>query len=79
MLARFPGRGGLSDIQRAEIHCDEANVASAAVPRRLGYHLDRIVPDEVEAPGEVGRSMIWVMDAQSWKAVSKMIAEATPN
>ena len=47
-------------VTRVEIHCDEANVASAAVPRRLGYRLDRIERDVVSAPGDLGRSMIWV-------------------
>src|SRR5262249_10600577 len=46
-------------VTRVEIHCDEANVRSAAVARRLGYHLDRIEPDRIAAPGERGRSMIW--------------------
>jgi RimJ/RimL family protein N-acetyltransferase len=47
-------------VSRVEIHCDEANVRSAAVARRLGYRLDRIVTDVVSAPGDLGRSMIWV-------------------
>jgi RimJ/RimL family protein N-acetyltransferase len=47
-------------VTRVEIHCDEANVRSAAVPRRLGYRLDRIEDDRVSAPGDLGRSMIWV-------------------
>jgi len=51
----------LEDVDRVEIHCDEANVRSAAVPRRLGYRLDRIEDDEVTAPGEIGRSMVWVI------------------
>ena len=50
----------LPDVDRVEIHCDEANVRSAAVPRRLGYRLDRIDDDEVTAPAEIGRSLIWV-------------------
>lgn len=50
----------LPDVGRAEIHCDEANVRSQAVPRRLGYRLARVEPDEIGAPGEVGRSMTWV-------------------
>lgn len=49
-------------VTRVEIHCDEANLASAAVPRKLGYRLDRIDDHEREAPGEQGRRMIWVMD-----------------
>jgi RimJ/RimL family protein N-acetyltransferase len=50
----------LADVARVEIHCDEANTRSAAVPRRLGFRLDRIEPDHISAPGDLGRSMIWV-------------------
>lgn len=50
----------LTGIERVEIHCDEANLASAAVPRRLGYRLDRIEDSVATAPAETGRSMIWV-------------------
>ncbi len=50
-------------VTRAEIHCDEANVRSAAVARRLGYRLDRIEPDQISAPSDLGRSMIWVWTA----------------
>ena len=50
----------LPGIDRVEIHCDEANTASAAIPRRLGYRLDRIEDEPVTAPGEHGRTMIWV-------------------
>ncbi|RAJ40491.1 RimJ/RimL family protein N-acetyltransferase [Kitasatospora sp. SolWspMP-SS2h] len=49
----------LPGITRAEIHCDESNAASAAVPRRLGYVLDRIEPAVPTAPAETGRKMIW--------------------
>jgi RimJ/RimL family protein N-acetyltransferase len=52
----------LSGTRRVEIHCDEANIASAAIPRRLGYRLDRVEAHEREAPGERGRRMIWVWD-----------------
>lgn len=50
----------LPDVERVEIHCDEANVRSQRVPQAAGYRLDRIEADEIEAPAEVGRSMIWV-------------------
>lgn len=53
----------LPGITRVEIHCDEANTASAAIPRKLGYRLDRIEQSEPEAPGEIGRRMIWVKEA----------------
>jgi RimJ/RimL family protein N-acetyltransferase len=57
---------GLPDVDRAEIHCDPANVASAAVARKLGYRLDRIVDFPVRAEGQTGRSMIWVMERTGW-------------
>ncbi len=52
----------LSGVTRAEIHCDAANAASAAIARKAGYRLDRIEEREPEAPGESGRLMIWVRD-----------------
>lgn len=53
----------LPDVRLVEIHCDEANAASAAIPRKLGYRLDRIDRRMPEAPGETGRLMIWVWEA----------------
>jgi len=53
---------GLAGVNRVEIHCDAANLGSAAVARRLGYRLDRIEERRPEAPGESGRLMIWVRD-----------------
>ena len=50
----------LDGVSRVEIHCDEANQASAAIPRKLGYQLDRIDRIDPEAPGEMGRRMVWV-------------------
>jgi RimJ/RimL family protein N-acetyltransferase len=47
-------------VDAVEIHCDEANVKSAAVPRRLGYVLDRIIERPPAAPGEHGRLLAWV-------------------
>lgn len=52
----------LPGISRVEIHCDEANLASAAVPRKLGYRLDRVEDSEITAPAETGRLEIWVKD-----------------
>lgn len=57
---------GLPGVERVEIHCDQANVASAGVPRRLGYRLDRIQDGPIEAPGESGPEMVWVVGAADW-------------
>ncbi|HEV7678731.1 MAG TPA: GNAT family N-acetyltransferase [Candidatus Dormibacteraeota bacterium] len=58
----------LPGIQRVEIHCDETNAASAAVPRRLGFRLDGVVFRAALAPAETGRDMVWVMDRPAWAA-----------
>jgi RimJ/RimL family protein N-acetyltransferase len=55
----------LPDVERVEIHCDEANIRSQAVARRLGFRLDRIEVDAIQAPAEVGRSLIWIYPASS--------------
>ncbi len=52
----------LPGIDRVEIHCDAANLRSAAVARRLGYRLESTGPRAVCTPGESGRGMRWVMD-----------------
>ena len=52
---------GLPEIDRIEIHCDAANLRSAAVPKRLGFRLDTVVENaEPKAPGETDRSMVWI-------------------
>ena len=38
----------LPEIDRIEIHCDSKNAPSAAVPRKLGYHL--VAPLELKLP-----------------------------
>jgi RimJ/RimL family protein N-acetyltransferase len=50
----------LPDITRVEIHIDVANTASSAVPRKLGYRLDREEPFESTSPAGTGTHQIWV-------------------
>ena len=49
----------LDGIEVVYIRCDESNVRSAAVPRRLGFTLEETITRAPEAPGESGRLMIW--------------------
>ena len=49
----------LDGIETVYIRCDERNTRSAAVPRRLGYKLERTLSRAPEAPGESGQLMIW--------------------
>jgi RimJ/RimL family protein N-acetyltransferase len=53
---------GIPGVRRVEIHCDVDNVASAGVPRTLGWELSAIVPRSPDAPGESGREMVWTLD-----------------
>ena len=50
----------LPDVERVEIHTDEANVRSASIPTRLGYRLDRVDLRDPQAPAETGRLQIWI-------------------
>lgn len=53
----------LPGVARVEIHTDEANTISAAIPHRLGYRLDRVDEVPPEAPAHSGRAQIWVMES----------------
>ena len=49
-------------LQRIEIHCDPANVASAVIPRKLGFRHQVTVPDCVMSPTASPRdTMIWTL------------------
>jgi RimJ/RimL family protein N-acetyltransferase len=49
-------------VRRVYICCDEENVRSAAVPRKLGFRVLRVEQRAPEAPGERGRLMLWTRD-----------------
>ncbi len=52
---------------RIEIHCDPANGASAAVPRKLGYRMREIRRDHREgADGKLRDGMIWELCAEDF-------------
>jgi ribosomal-protein-serine acetyltransferase len=56
-------------ITRVEIHHDQANQASAGVPRKLGLRLARERVDEIQAPGESGISCEWQITRQQRHAM----------
>jgi RimJ/RimL family protein N-acetyltransferase len=56
-------------VPRAEIRCDPRNAASAAVPRRLGYSLERTLSAEaVDATGQPRDTMIWALTDMQYPA-----------
>lgn len=60
----------VADIDRVEIHNDKANVASAGVPRRLGFTFVDETQDSVTSPGEVGIDCRWMITKQEWIATT---------
>ncbi len=56
----------VDDITFVEIHHDQANRRSEAVPRRLGYTLIDALPDPVAAPAEVGIDCRWRVTREAW-------------
>ncbi|MEU6375491.1 GNAT family N-acetyltransferase [Streptomyces sp. NPDC046909] len=58
---RIPG------VHRIEIRHDEANPASGAVARRLGFtEAERVrEPEGPQAPGEAGVTVVWRIDTQA--------------
>lgn len=68
----------LPDVHRVEIHVDEANVASSAVPRRLGYRLERVHERTPEAPAQTGRVEAWVLGAPASAEAGSSAGHAIP-
>jgi RimJ/RimL family protein N-acetyltransferase len=54
----------LPGIERVEIHCDQANLASAAVPRKLGFRLDRVKAEPATTPAETGKKLVWIKERE---------------
>lgn len=56
-------------LDRVEIHCDPANAASAAIPRKLGYTHEATLRRRSHWPnGKVEDSMIWTIFADDFPA-----------
>ncbi|MEM9132039.1 MAG: GNAT family N-acetyltransferase [Actinomycetota bacterium] len=53
-------------VDRVEIHHDEANVASAGVPHKLGYRRGPDLDTEITAPAESGTTWTWIMTPADW-------------
>jgi RimJ/RimL family protein N-acetyltransferase len=53
----------LDGVARVEIRCDAANLRSAAIPRRIGFRLDRVEVRSPEEPGETDHHLIWVTES----------------
>lgn len=57
----------ISQVQRVEIHCDPRNVASASVPRKLGFtHEATLRQRAVTSDGKLRDTMIWTLLASEY-------------
>jgi len=56
----------IPEINQVEIHHDKANVKSAAIPPRLGYHFLGEKPQPIRAPGQMGIGCVWIFTRQDW-------------
>lgn len=59
---------GIPEVEFVEIHHDQANRASGAIPAKLGYQLMATVAGGAEAPGETGMALQWRMTRAAWPA-----------
>jgi len=63
-------------VHRVEIHCDPANVRSAAVPRKLGYTHEATLHQRLPLPdGTLRDAMIWTLLAGEYPASPAARAE----
>ena len=57
----------IDGMDRMEIHCDPANLASAAIPRKLGYTHEATLRRRTHwSDGKVEDSMIWTLFAADY-------------
>ena len=55
----------LSDVHQVRIRMDKANVASAAVPPKLGFRLLKEESRTIEAEGHTGKGYVWIFERDS--------------
>ncbi len=55
------------DVRRVEIRCDPENVASAAVPKKLGYQNEGVLRHRDEFLGTPRDTQVWGMTAEEFR------------
>ncbi len=53
-------------IARVRISMDETNVASANVPRKLGFHFEGALRREAKTPGQSVHGALWTVTREKW-------------
>jgi RimJ/RimL family protein N-acetyltransferase len=66
----------LAQVERVEIHCAAENIASASVPRKLGYTLDGTLRRRsLLLDGQYHDSMVWSLFRHEYPASPSAKAE----
>lgn len=67
----------LHQVERVEVHCDEKNFKSAAVPKKLGFtHEATIRSNEKNEDGTRKRDMIWVLFKEEYESSKLKVIES---
>ncbi len=56
------------DIARVRISMDVANLASARIPRALGYELHGVMAREIVRLGHTGQGVLWTISRAQWRS-----------
>jgi RimJ/RimL family protein N-acetyltransferase len=62
----------VAQAERTEIRMDVNNVASARVPMKLGFELDREEQRPIVTPGHTGHGLIWATTRSRWSSTSTL-------
>jgi RimJ/RimL family protein N-acetyltransferase len=65
----------INRVPRVEIHCVTANVRSAAVPRKLGYHHEATLGQRIHHGDELRDEMVWTLFATEYPGTPSARAE----
>jgi RimJ/RimL family protein N-acetyltransferase len=58
----------IDGVRRVEIRCDPKNRASAAIPRKLGFHQEGVLRDEIEFLGAQRDTQVWSLVASEYNS-----------
>lgn len=65
-----------NQAERIEIHCDDENSISSAIPRRLAFHKEAIIRrNETNEKGNRKKNQIWILFKEDYQHIDKLNIE----